>query len=323
MSKVIEKRRKETLTSLLGVSELQGFSPVLQKVKQIADDPESDANKLAEVLSLDAGLTAKIMQLSNSAYYTVGRSRITTLRQAVVTLGFDAVKNLVMTTGIVEQLGKEEKDEEVFPLDRFWTHSIACALATPLLCERNKVPNSEEYFIVGFLHDIAKIVVAKHLPEKWEAIYRGIKNRQDPLRLERDHLGLSHAEIGAWLLRMWRFPQEYFMAVGTHHINGQGGGKIAKYLVQANLFAAYIVETFPTAPRNRRQIETQLLRAGYTMDEIEEIVGEIQKKIVDIAISMDLPIIDLLGLKEEKEKEDDDSDSEEEGEGEKKESSKE
>ncbi|MBD3166226.1 HDOD domain-containing protein [bacterium] len=291
MSKVLQNRRRETLAALLRVGELESISPVLESVKRIADDPNADADQLAEAIRVDQGLAARVIKLANSAYYTVGRNKIHELRQAVVQLGFNSVKQLTMTAQVLDFM-EDEGHEEWLPIDRFWAHSLACGLALAPLARRLGLPPEKDYFVIGFLHDIAKPVLCKYLPSKWIKVVESHRRNRDAIRMEVEVFGINHAEIGAWLLRMWRFPQEVFMAVGAHHHEGKGGGDLGLALVQANLLASVIMDTFPFGSRNRRRVSTQLARHGFTLQQINDLIDSIREEVLVTSEELELPLPD-------------------------------
>lgn len=307
MSSVLQGRRRETLSALLKVGQMEAFSPVLKKVRQIASDPNSDAQKLADIVRLDPGLTARVIKMANSSYYTLSRNRISDVRQAVVSLGFNTVKRLALTATVLEDVANDESDENM-PLERFWTHSLACGLAVPIFAQRMGLGENEDFFLAGFMHDIAKPILWKYLPEKWGKVVTAIKNNADPQRAEVDVFGLTHAEIGAWLLRMWRFPDDFYMGVGTHHLDGKGGGNLGLAIIQANLIAASIMDTFPFSKRNTRVIFTQLARHGMSMDQINDLVSDVKREVIRMSKEMELKISsELTGEKEEKKEEEEEA----------------
>ncbi len=272
---------------------MQGFGDVVQRIREIAESPDTTAEQLASALQMDPILTARVLRLANSAYYTAGRQRITNLKQAVVTLGFKSVRELTLTANVLGVVDQTESAGEM-PMDRFWTHSIACGLATPILAARLTGSRNDDYFIAGFLHDIAKPVLWNKFPDKWREVVHAMERNVDPLRAEREVFGLNHAEIGAWLLRMWRFPSEYFLAVGTHHTEGKNSGELGLAVAQANLIAAMVMETFPFSHRNRQVSETRLQRLGLSIEAIRELVEDIRWEVANIAKTFELPVVKLV-----------------------------
>ncbi len=312
MSKSFETRRRETLLALIGVTQPEGFSPALERIREIAEHEDSDASKLAEALQLDPGLTTRILRMANSSYYTFRRKKITSLNEAVVTLGFEAVRQMTLTSGIVNKLSKgedidreedaDEVDDEVkhvkipeFPFERFWSHSIACGLGTTIIASDMNIPGSKDTFVTGFLHDIAKLVLWRYLPKRWGRVLNGIRNGIDALRAEKEEFGLTHADIGAWLLRMWRFPKEHFIAVGTHHQeSGRLQNPLGKAIYKADMISGLVMETYPFSSRNRRVVETKLIKMNMNKHQIDRTVETITSRVKDIATDLDLPIVDSI-----------------------------
>ncbi len=289
MSQVLSQRRRETLAALLRVGEMGTIGQILNKVQEIASDPNSDASHMAEVLSTDPGLTTRIIKLSNSAYYSLGRSKITSVQQAVVQLGFETVQRIAMTAQALNSIDEDANNEDM-PMERFWGHSLACGLATKFLASRMKLQSDQDLFSAGFLHDISKPILWKYLPEKWERIVDMMRAKTDPIRAERDILGLSHAEISAWLLRMWRFPKEFCMAIGMHHSDGKNAGPLGISIIQANLIAHNVISTFDFAAKNKRMVMTQLARHGFTLNQINDLTDDVRIQVIKMAKEMELPL---------------------------------
>jgi putative nucleotidyltransferase with HDIG domain len=157
-------------------------------------------------------LTAKVMRLVNSGFYGF-RSPITTVTQAMVLLGFDVVKTLVLAASVLDVLELMNK-----LLSGLWEHSLATARLANVLAERVRLSNPEEVAVSGLLHDFGKVIVAQRFPDEFREIRRTVEARDCALaEAEREVLGVEHAEVGMWLLKKWGLPAKLVYPIAYHN----------------------------------------------------------------------------------------------------------
>jgi|GEM_PF-316195 putative nucleotidyltransferase with HDIG domain len=197
------------------IDQLPPLPLVVQRILQIIERDETSAEEIAEVLSLDTALAARVLRLVNSAMYALSNP-VTTIQHAVALLGFSEVKNLTIGLKVLESFG--QSDEEVMDRNRFWEHSLACALCARHLAQRVQNLEPEEVFLGGLLHDIGKLVFDGYFQDPWrEVLDRLHKERRSPLTLEKDLLGVTHPLVGQWLARRWKIPEIHQTAILHHH----------------------------------------------------------------------------------------------------------
>lgn len=193
--------------------ELSSLPQTLSEVLRILRDDNASTKDLAEVLAKDPALTAKILRIVNSPYYGAGRE-ITTLTQAVMTLGMRAVSALALSTSIYDLSGKWEV---TIDRQRFWRHSLEVAMAARMIARESGYAYPEEAFICGLLHDIGILILEKSFPEKFERIWRQVEAGEEIAELEERIWGTNHARVGQFLLEQWGVPSVICDAVGHHH----------------------------------------------------------------------------------------------------------
>ena len=194
--------------------ELSSLPQTLAEVVRITRDDRSSANDLAEIIMRDPALTAKVLRIVNSPFYGA-RSEITTLTQAVVTLGMRAVSALALSTSIYDMTGKWQVTVDRV---RFWRHSLEVAIGARLIAQEVGYPHPEEAFIAGLLHDIGILVLEKSFPEKFERLWKQVGSGEKLWELEEQTWGTNHAKVGQFLLEQWHLPSVLSEAVGHHHI---------------------------------------------------------------------------------------------------------
>ena len=179
-------------------------------------DPNSSVNELNEVICQDQSLTAEVLRLSNSAFYGYSR-RIATVKDAIGILGFNAIRNIVLTAHTYKILKREVKGYQIASGD-IWRHSMACALAARTIAKRVGYPESDRAFIAGLLHDIGKVILSVYVAEAYDEIIRRVQDEQQPFsEVEKEVLGFTHASVGARVADKWSLPADHVEAIACHH----------------------------------------------------------------------------------------------------------
>jgi HD-like signal output (HDOD) protein len=167
---------------------------------QALTDLDTDAEDVADIITQDPAMCAKLLQLVNSAFFSRA-VMIVDVRQAVLRLGFQMVKHLVLA---IEVFRAPEGSEPIagFSIDALQQHALhAATLAGKLLSDKKQ---AEDAFLAALLHDIGQLILAVALPDKIETVLARAQSEEQPLyAVEKDLMGVSHAEIGAYLLGLW------------------------------------------------------------------------------------------------------------------------
>jgi len=205
----------ETLAKLRKIEEIPTLPSVAAKVLEVANSENSTATDLNRVISQDAALTTKTLKLVNSAYYGFPRT-VTKITEAIVILGFNAVKNLALSISICEFFNKAGQD---FNRRKLWLHSVGVAATTSLIARRLRLPgDNEEIFIAGLLHDIGLIIEDQFLHEEFTECLNLVRVEGIPIeQAEKEILGMDHASIGKKVLQSWKLPGHLGKTIGFHH----------------------------------------------------------------------------------------------------------
>jgi HD-like signal output (HDOD) protein len=185
-----------------------------------ADSPE--LSRIAELIGQDVAMTAKILQIVNSAYFGV-RRKVTTTAQAVSYLGLENISSLVLAANVFSQLDVEPSAGG-FSIERLWEHSGAVGhFARALMkAEGRSKQEVDEALTAGLLHDCGKLVLAANLPDQYGEVLALAKTDGRPLvELERGAFGAGHADVGAYLLGVWGLPDPIVEAVAFHQEPGR------------------------------------------------------------------------------------------------------
>ena len=206
----------ETFVLLEKCGDLPSPPGVADQIIHLSSNTNSDIDTLAEIVSFDPALTAKILRIANSSLYA-RRTKTENIQQAVVMFGWEGTLNLALSFSLV---GKLNDDGDGLDYSYFWKRSLATAVACRCLAGTMGYAKKEELFLPGLLQDIGMLALDKVHPE----LYSGIReNQQDHERLiafEKSKLGFDHAVVGAWLLNKWDIPEKITELVETSHGNG-------------------------------------------------------------------------------------------------------
>ena len=203
-------------TRALGTSALPSLPQVAVHLIELSRDPDTTIRDISECLSADPALVQRILKTVNSPLYGM-RHKVSTISQAVVLLGFNVVRNIVLSVSVFETFSQDSKAEE-FDKYRFWEHSIACGATTRAISKHLGVKDPEEAFVGGLLHDIGKLVLDQFLTEEFLKVLQLVKEKEIPiLEAEQEVLETTHPQIGRFLAQKWNLPQALEEAIGFHH----------------------------------------------------------------------------------------------------------
>jgi putative nucleotidyltransferase with HDIG domain len=175
---------------------------------------EADIGRIAQQIALDQGLSARVLRVANSSFYGL-QSRVGTINEAVVVLGFRAVRSMVLAVGMSGAFRLDQCPG--FDGQAYVRHGVAVGLAARALAPLVG-HNPELVFTGGILHDIGELVLASSFPAQYaEALAYRKKHDCFMVVAERDILGLDHAEVGGLLAETWHFPSALHQAVAEHH----------------------------------------------------------------------------------------------------------
>lgn len=193
------------------IKDLPTLPSVVTQIIKMVEDPDTSAADMNQVISQDPSLTAKVLKLVNSAFYGFSR-QISTVREAVVILGFNRVKSLALSASVFEVF----QGEGLSDFDRvgLWEHSIGTGIGAEILGKRIRYPNPEEILVGGILHNIGKIVIDLYFHDELREIFNVVRDRDClMLEAERDVLGVGHPRIGSWLAEQWNLPEQITHAI--------------------------------------------------------------------------------------------------------------
>ncbi len=202
------------LDRLKHCSNLPSPPGIAARIIELAETPTTDMSSVADVVSLDPALTAKILRMANSPLYARKR-KTDNLRQAIIMFGLNGTLTLALTFSLVSTLRANSITGMNYK--SFWRRSLATAICSRLLGISLKLGVKEDLFLAGLLQDIGMLALDKAIPE----LYQNIGTKQTDHRyiqaIELKTLGTDHAAVGAWLIQNWNLSERFFYAIAGSH----------------------------------------------------------------------------------------------------------
>lgn len=195
--------------------QLPAIPAVVQELIQNFDNPALDSQHLAQKISQDQALVAKVLRVANSAFYGLPR-QVGSTQEAVVVLGFGTVRSLVISAGFINAFSASTPAACV-DREHYWQRSLVVATYAKAVakCVRQ---DSEMAFTAGLLHDIGIMVLDVCAHERFAIVWKNAQGDGDELiQAERAAFGFDHAELGAEVAHRWKFPSAIEDAIRYHY----------------------------------------------------------------------------------------------------------
>lgn len=197
------------------VLQLVSLPEIYLRLQAVIDDPLHTRTQVAEVIGYDPGLSARLLRIANSAYYSFP-GEINSISTAVNIIGEMELRNITLAISVanaVSQLGRLGID-----LDAFWLHSIKCALIARLSAKQVGNVHADSLFLAGMLHDLGQLVLYRNEPELARAVEWQQREYNFSRHLaEQALLGFDHAVLGGLLARSWGLPKTLCELITHHH----------------------------------------------------------------------------------------------------------
>lgn len=274
MSEIPEKimQRLKTCTSF------PSPPPVAMRVISMAQEPEIELARVAEIVSADPAIAAKVMRIANSAMYA-RRRQSTNLRQALIVLGLNATLTLALSFTLVSTLRRDASTG--FDFAAYWRRAILAATWGKMLATDLNRRDAEEIFLAALLQDIGMLAIDRIAPD----VYAGIS----PFQLEHGRvcqheqscLGTDHRSVGSWLLSSWNMPAGLVRGIQHSHDSGAGGVEpehrefVRCVALSGELANVWLSDRSETAIRRvRDQVQRQLAINPNRMIELFDMIGK-------------------------------------------------
>jgi HD-like signal output (HDOD) protein/CheY-like chemotaxis protein len=224
---------------IANVRSLPAIPDTYTALQRELSNPNASIEKVGRIIEKDIAISAKILQLVNSAFFGLSE-RVSKPHQAASLLGIGVLKSLVLGVHIFTEWSK--KPPACFSISELWSHSLNVASASQdiTLLETGDKNLADDAYSAGLFHDIGMLIMADNMPESCRGIQNLVETNKIPLiKAEQDVLGCTHAEIGAYLLSLWNFCDDVVVACAFHHQpakSGATGFNIVAAVHAANAF---------------------------------------------------------------------------------------
>lgn len=236
------KTKRQIIEAVQQTKELPSFPDVVMRLEEEMNKPEPSVEKVAKIVQEDPPLSARFLQLANSAYYSRTR-QTTSISQAVLRLGLSEARKIAVAAGVFSKLsGFGGRDTR-----QFWTHCLAVALATEIIIKRApKKPPLElldSAFAAGLLHDLGALALHQVIPDEYDALIEEAgQTGRSVHELEAERLEVTHEEIGEILTKRWGLPETISSAIHHHHFPAHAMSKVQPLAQLINVADAICVE---------------------------------------------------------------------------------
>ena len=220
------------------IKKLPTLPTIFSAISDAMADPRVTNEDVAKIISGDQASTFKILQVANSAFYGF-RNRIDTISQAIMVLGFNEVRNIVLALSVINLFSKEKENLNFNPVN-FWAHSIGVGIITRMIGKESGLTNLENYFVSGILHDIGKLFFYVFAPAEYTQVLRIVEEKDCTMsQAETEVFGFDHALLGAQIAERWHLTPNVIFAIKYHQLGpvAEKYEKLIGAVHVANVFA--------------------------------------------------------------------------------------
>jgi HD-like signal output (HDOD) protein len=204
-SRIFEENPRATAI-MNRVSEMAVLPHVVYKVLELSGSSDSSTTEMEEAIVVDPGFSSRLLSMANSAYYGLPK-KVTSIREALMYLGFKSVRQLAMTVGVYDMfVGKNDK--ESLRKRAWWRHSVDTAVCAKWLAIRFGKVSADDAYTCGLLHYMGKSLLDRYGQEDYGKVEFLIEKGGDPLDCEQALYGCTHIDVGQMAARKWGFPEE-------------------------------------------------------------------------------------------------------------------
>lgn len=212
--------KEELFARLKHCVELPSPPAVALRILELGEDTGADAGDIADLLSKDPALVAKVLRIANSPLYAL-RRRVDNLQQAVFTIGLNGTITLALSFSLISDL--QARQHGSLDYDLYWRRSLLASVCGRVLAEFLQLPEKEDVLLGALLQDIGMLALDRALEGLYSELGQAQSDHDSVRRYEMERLGMDHARIGEWLLGEWNLPPRLQAGVGGSHASLAAG----------------------------------------------------------------------------------------------------
>jgi putative nucleotidyltransferase with HDIG domain len=204
----VDDKLIESRNIIMNSHSLPTLPGIVTKLNSLTENDKASIQEMARLVSSDHVLSTRILKLANSPSY--GFYRVSTISNAMILLGVNVVRSLALSSSIFEIMEKNAVG--------LWEHSLGTGVAANVIARRLKLAECEEISTAALLHDIGKVIIKLNFADDYRRFSTQVEERECYIiEAERELLGTDHAEVGAWLAKVWYLPEKLTEPIGLHH----------------------------------------------------------------------------------------------------------
>jgi diguanylate cyclase (GGDEF)-like protein len=283
----------QLLDKILSSAELPTLPTVASKLISLTAKEDATLADIGDLVSRDISLSAKILKVSNSAFYSFPQ-QIGSIQQAVSILGMNAVRSLVLSFSFLNIKGGKTANR--FDFEKFWEKSLASAVAARLILEKVKGVDAEEGFVTGLLQNLGELILARTFPADYEKVLQNVAdNQQDTCIAERAVFGSDHTVVGTTVAKSWGFPVSLIAPLEFHHDPEKYSGSNSainttiKAVYLSDHLANILFSNKPETYHKKFQKEASKL-LGLNGEAIESILDQLHLRVKDAGTYFNLKV---------------------------------
>ena len=276
------------------IRRMPSLSTTVAKVLEICNNPAASANDLNRVISYDPVLTAQVLKLINSAFYGLP-NRIPSLVRAIIMLGINTVKNLVLASSVLAACKGISNTGKV-TINDFWAHCLGVGVLSKMIAAMDQVPLSdhEEYFVAGLLHDLGKLPLMACFPDLYRVAISSAKESDRPLvESEIANIGIDHCQVGGLIATKWNLGVSMQDAIKKHHV--LEGAEHLDFMVRCIGTANLLVNHFEIGTAGDYSVNPMLLKnclesMGLSMDALSGLKLKMECEIEKASVFLQIAV---------------------------------
>ena len=277
------------------VTHIPTLPKVLDRILAMSSDPDVEVEDIADAILQDKVLTARMIRLVNSAFWGI-RREIVSIREAIVYLGLQQVRNIVTTVSLFNTF---QSRNPLFRVASIWEHGLGCAMISRRIAELIKYGEPEKAYLGGLLHDIGEVILSQFCIEEFDKVIELVKEKKVRFYdAENQVIGINHTDFSEWFKAQWGFSDELAEVIALHHEpeKAEINPELVSIVSLANLFCnvrgldhhyyqllkvsfkdepAWIKLAESSPVLNKMDVERFTLDLDSVVDEVKQVVKEV------------------------------------------------
>lgn len=275
---------QELINAIKNCPTLPTLPAVAIEILELTQTEQVDLNEIARTITKDPALSSKILRTVNSSFYQRSHS-VSTISHALVILGLQAVRTLVLGFSLTHNLNTKAASDHGFKHLDYWRRSIYSATAARTLASKIGLVQQEEVFLAALLQDIGMLVLDQTLGQQYGKLCAGAATHEQLLKVETEHLGMSHADVSGLMAELWKLPPVLSAPVAYHHRPSEVADPQLRKLAEVCHVAGRCSDIFVYEEADAIKSVRESCKAWFNIEEsrCDELMDEIGKRTREVA----------------------------------------